>query len=59
MLRFTGGHASLDEEYDLKTSWENHPTWRTAKPTKSSGGKQVIDRIPEVFSELYPSPIKI
>ncbi len=59
ILRFIEGYITLDENYDLDTSWETPPSWRSAEPAKTTERKDAIDKLPEVFVDLYPTPVKI
>ena len=56
-LGFKNGNVSLDEDYELEFAWDH--TWRTAEPQNKSEGSGAIEKLPTVFADLKPTPVKI
>ena len=50
---FTGGYADIEEDY------QPNPPYTDLKAAKVSKGTDAFDRIPEVYKDLYPSPVKL
>lgn len=59
IIRFTGGTAEIGENFDLASSFDRPHSWRSANPIATLGERAAIERIPVVFPELYPAPIKL
>lgn len=60
ILRFIkNGSISLYEDFDLSTSEKTPRSWRDAQPnSRTVELAAIIDKLPEVFTDLYPAPTK-
>lgn len=58
--RFVRGRASIEQGYDLNSSWETPKSWRTAdRPAQTLEGQDALGKLPEVFPDLYPTSVRI